>query len=102
MVTSATKLKDACKKKKKERKKGCLLLGRKALTNLDSILKSRDIILLTKVLIIAKTMSFPVDMHRCESWSIKNAMRVEELMHSDCGAGLLSVPWLQGNQTSPY
>ena len=81
--------------------KKCLLLGRKALTNLDSILKSRDITLLTKVHIMVKTMSFPVDMHRCESWSIKKAMRVEELMHSDCSAGLLRVPWLQGNQTSP-
>ena len=81
--------------------KRCLLLGRKALTNLDSILKSRDITLLTKVHIMVKTMSFPVDMHRCESWSIKKAMRVEELMHSDCSAGLLRVPWLQGNQTSP-
>ena len=50
---------------------------------------------------MVKTMSFPVDMHRCESWSIKKAMRVEELMHSDCSAGLLRVPWLQGNQTSP-
>ena len=49
-----------------------LLLGRKAMTNLDSILKSRDITLLTKVP-IAKAMVFPVIMYGCESWSIKKA-----------------------------
>ena len=52
--------------------KRCLLLGRKAMTNLDSILKSRDIILLTKVYII-KSMVLPVAMYRCESWTIKKA-----------------------------
>ena len=51
--------------------KRCLLLGRKAMTNLDSIFKSRDITLLTKVPIV-KAMVFPVVMNRCESWSIKN------------------------------
>ena len=50
----------------------CLLLGRKAMTNLDSILKSRDIILLTKVHIV-KAMFFPVVMYGCESWTIKRA-----------------------------
>jgi len=49
-----------------------LLLGRKAMTNLDSILKSRDIILPTKVHII-KPMAFPVVMYRCENWTIKKA-----------------------------
>ena len=49
--------------------KRCLLLGRKAMTNLDSILKSRDIILLTKVHLV-KTMFFPVDMYGCESWTM--------------------------------
>ena len=49
-----------------------LLLGRKAMTNLDSILKSRDIPLLTKVHLV-KAMVFPVDMYRCESWTIKKA-----------------------------
>ena len=49
-----------------------LLLGRKAMTNLDSVLKSRDIILMTKVQIV-KVMVFPVVMHRCESWTIKKA-----------------------------
>ena len=52
--------------------KRCLLLGRKAVTNLDSILKSRDITLLTKVQIV-KAMIFPVIMNRCESWTIKKA-----------------------------
>ena len=49
-----------------------LLLGRKAMTNLDSILKSRDITLLTKVCLV-KAMVFPVVMHGCESWTIKKA-----------------------------
>ena len=52
--------------------KRCLFLGRKAMTNLDSVLKSRDISLLTKVHII-KAMVFPVVMHGCESWTIKKA-----------------------------
>ena len=52
--------------------KRCLLLGRKAMTNLDSILKSRDITMLTKVHIV-KAMVFPVVMYRCESWTIRKA-----------------------------
>ena len=52
--------------------KRCLLLGRKAMTNLDSILKSRDITLLTKVYLV-KAMVFPVVMYGCESWTIKKA-----------------------------
>ena len=52
--------------------KTCLLLGRKFMTNLDSILKSRDITLLTKVRLI-KAMVFPVVMHGCESWTVKKA-----------------------------
>ena len=52
--------------------KRSLLLGRKAMTNLDSVLKSRDIILLTKVSTV-KAMVFPVVMYGCESWTIKNA-----------------------------
>ena len=52
--------------------KRCLLLGRKAMTNLDSILKSRDITLPTKVHLV-KAMVFPVVMHRCKSWTIKKA-----------------------------
>ena len=52
--------------------KRCLLLGRKVMTNLDSILKSRDIILPTKVCLI-KAMVFPVVMYGCESWTVKKA-----------------------------
>ena len=52
--------------------KKCLLLGRKAMTNLDRVLKSRDITLPTKVRLV-KAMAFPVVMYRCESWTIKKA-----------------------------
>ena len=52
----------------------CLLLGRKVMTNLDSILKSRDITLSTKVRLV-KTMVFPVIMYGCESWTVKKAER---------------------------
>ena len=52
--------------------KRCLLLGRKVMTNLDSILKSRDIILPTKVHLV-KAMVFPVVMYACESWTVKKA-----------------------------
>ena len=62
-----------------------LFLGRKAMTNLDSILKSRDITLLTKVHIV-KAIVFPVVMYGCESWTIKKAER-QELMLSNCDAG---------------
>ena len=54
--------------------KRCLLLGREAITNLDSILKSRDITLPTKVYLV-KAMIFPVVMYGCESWTIKKAER---------------------------
>ena len=70
-----------------------LLLGRKVMTNLDSILKSRDITLLTKVCLL-KAMVFPVVMDRCESWTIKKAegQRIDafELW---CQRRLLRVPW---------
>ena len=52
--------------------KSCLILGRKAMTNLDSILKSKDITLPTKVCVV-KAMVFPAVMYRCESWTIKQA-----------------------------
>jgi len=55
-----------------------LLIGRKAMTNLDSILKSRDIILLTKFCLV-KAMAFPVVMHACESWTIKVVCSVREV-----------------------
>ena len=54
--------------------KRCLLLGRKVMTNLDSILKSRDIILPTKVRLV-KAMVFPVVMYGCESWTVQKAER---------------------------
>ena len=65
--------------------KRCLLLGIKAMTNLDSIFQSRDITLPTKVRLV-KAMVFPVVMHGCESWSIKKA-ETEELMLLNCGVG---------------
>ena len=54
--------------------KSCLLLGRKVMTNLDSILKRRDITLPTKVHVV-KAIVFPVVMYRCESWTMKKAAR---------------------------
>ena len=62
-----------------------LLLGRKAVTNQDSVLKSRDITLLTKVHIV-KTMVFPVVMYGCDNWPIKK-LSTEELMLLNCGVG---------------
>ena len=65
--------------------KRCLLLGRKAMTNPDSILKSRDITLLIKGCLV-KAIFFPVVMYGCESWSIKK-LSAEELMLLNCGVG---------------
>ena len=62
-----------------------LLLGRKVMTNLDSIFKSRDITLPTKVCLV-KAMVFPVVMYGCESWTEKKAL-CEELMLLNCGVG---------------
>ena len=62
-----------------------LLLGRKVMTNLDSILKSRDITLPTKVHLV-KAMVFPVVMYGCASWTIKK-LSTEELMLLNCGVG---------------
>ena len=62
-----------------------LLLGKKVMTNLDSILKSRDIPLLTKVHLV-KAMVFPVVMFRCESWTIKK-LSAKELLLLNCGVG---------------
>ena len=81
MVTAAMKL------------KRCLLLGRKAIINLDSILKNKEITLSTKVCLV-KAMAFPVVMYGCESWTIKKAQcqRIDafELW---CWRRLLRVPW---------
>ena len=65
--------------------KRCLLLGRKTMTNLDSLLKSRDITLPTKVCLV-KAMVFPVAMYGCESWTIKK-VSAEELMLLNCSLG---------------
>ena len=76
--------------------KRCLLLGRKVITNVDSILKSRDITLSTKVHLL-KALVLPVVMYRCESWTIKKAesQRIDafELW---CWRRLLRVPWTAG------
>ena len=79
----------------------CLLLGRKVMTNLDSILKSLDIPFLTKVCLV-KAMVFPVVMYGCESWTVKKA----EHQRSDafklwCWRRLLRVPRTAGDPTSP-
>ena len=72
MVTAATKLR-------------YLLLGRRAMTNIGSILKNRDVTLLEKVHIV-KAMIFPVVMYGCESWTIKK-LSAEELILLNCGVG---------------
>ena len=70
-----------------------LLLGRKAMTNLDSVLKSRDIILPTKVCLV-KAMGFPVMIYGCESWIIKKAERRRiDAFDLWCWRRLLRVPW---------
>ena len=78
-----------------------LLLGRKVMTNLDSVLKSRDITLSTKVHLV-KAMVFPVVMYGCDSWTVKKAERRKiyafELW---CWRRLLRIPGLQGDPTSP-
>ena len=73
--------------------KRCLLLGRKVMTNLDSILKSRDITLSTKVHLV-KAMVFPVVMYGCENWTIKKAeQRRISAFELWCRRRLLRVPW---------
>ena len=73
--------------------KRCLLLGKKAMTNLDSILKSKDITLPTKVCLV-KVMVFPVVMYGCESWIIKNAERWRiDAFELWCWRRLLRVLW---------
>ena len=87
--------------------KGCLLLGRKAMTNLDSILKSRDITLLTNVHLV-KAIVFPVVMYGCESWTIKKAecrridvfgiMALEETLESPLDCKEIKPVGLKANQ----
>ena len=82
--------------------KRCLLLGRKVMTNIDSILKSRDIILPTKICLV-KAMVFPVVMYGCESWTVKKAEhRRIDAFELWCWRRLLRVPWLQGDPTNPF
>ena len=81
--------------------KRCLLLGRKAMTNLDSILKSRNISLLTKVHLV-KAMVFPVVMYGCECWIIKRT----ECQRTDafelcCSRRLWGVPWTARRSNNP-
>ena len=73
--------------------KRCLLLGRKVMTNLDSVFKSRDITLPTKVCLV-KAMVFPVVMYGCESWTVKKAeCRRMDAFELWCWRRLLRVPW---------
>ena len=73
--------------------KRCLFLGRKVMTNLDSILKGRDITLPTKVCLVKATV-FPVVMYGCESWTIKKAeCRRIDAVELWCWRRLLRVPW---------
>ena len=81
--------------------KRCLLLGRKAMTNLDSVFKSRDITLLTKICLVrdmvlplVKAIVLPVVMYRCESWIIKKAEHQRiDAFYSWCWRRLLRIPW---------
>ena len=81
MVTAAMKLKDV------------LLLGKKVMTNLDSIFKSRDLTLPTKFCLLKATV-FPVVMYECESWTVKKAEH-QRMMLLNCGVG-------EGDPTSPF
>ena len=80
----------------------CLLLGRKVLTNLDSIFKSRDITLPRKVHLV-KAMVFPVVMYGCESWTVKKTERQRiDAFELWCWRKLLKVPWTARHPTSPF
>ena len=80
--------------------KRCLLLGRKAMTNLDSILRNRDITLLTKIHIIKATGFFPVVIYQCENWTIKKA-ECQKLMLLNCGVGEDSWESLDSKEMNP-
>ena len=87
MVIAAIKLKD-------------LFLGRKVMTNLDTLSKSRDVTLPTKVLIV-KAMVFSVVMYGCESWTIKKAERRNDAFELRCWRRLLRVPWTARRSNQP-
>ena len=81
--------------------KRCLLLGRKTMTNLDSILKSRAISFLTKVHIV-KPMVFPLVMYGCETWTIKKAEHPRvDAFELRCWKRLLRVPWTPRRSNQP-
>ena len=78
-----------------------LLLGRKAMTNLDSLLKSKDITLPTKVHLV-KAVVFPVVMYGCENWTVKKAERRRiDAFELRCWRRLLRVPWTAGRFNQP-
>ena len=79
-----------------------LLLESKVMTNLDSIFKSRDITLSTKVRLV-KAMVFPVVMYGCESWTVKKTEHQRiDAFELWCWRRLLRVPWTEGDPTSPF
>ena len=81
--------------------KRCLLLGRKAMTNLDSVLKRRDVTLLTKICLV-KAMVFSIVMYRCENWTIRKAERWRiDAFKLWCWRRLLSLGQ-EGDQASQY
>ena len=81
--------------------KRCVLLGRKVMTNLDSILKSKDITLPTKVHLV-KAMVFPVVMYGCKSWTVKKAERRRiDAFELWCWRRLLRVPWTARRSNQP-
>ena len=80
--------------------KRCLLLGRRVMTNLDSILKNRDITLPTKVSLV-KAIVFPVVMYGCESWTIKKAECRIDAFELWCWRRLLRVPWTAKRSNQP-
>ena len=82
--------------------KRCLLLGGKVMTNLDSILKSTDITLPTKIRLV-KAIVFLVVMYGCESWTVKKAERRRiDAFELRCWRRLLRVPWTRGDPTRPF
>ena len=82
--------------------KRCLLLGRKVVANLDSIFKSRDITLSTKVCLV-KAVVFPMVMYGCESWTVKKAeCQKIDAFELWCWRRLLRVLGLQGDPTTPF
>ena len=81
--------------------KRCLLFGRKVMTNLDSVLKRRDIALPTKVCLV-KAMVFPVVMYGCEIWTLQKAeCQIIDAFELWCWRRLLRIPWTERRSSSP-